>query len=197
MTGSDPGAWRGAALAEWRADVAKVAAELVAPLAAGMDEADTLPPELIPGLARAGLFAPLFPDGPGTAPDMRRFVVAVEELAKVSGAAALALAIQALGAFPLEVAGSPAQKARWYPELTAGRGPGRVRPHRAGRRVRHHRDRDPGRARRGRLADHRHQALHLRGAAGPAPGHLRPDRRAAEGRHRVPGRHVQARGAGR
>jgi len=121
MTGFDPGAWRGAALAEWRADVAKVAAELVAPLAAGMDEADTLPPELIPGLARAGLFAPLFPDGPGTAPDMRRFVVAVEELAKVSGAAALALAIQALGAFPLEVAGSPAQKARWYPELAAGR----------------------------------------------------------------------------
>jgi hypothetical protein len=44
MTGSDPGAWRGAALAEWRADVAKVAAELVAPLAAGMDEADTSRP---------------------------------------------------------------------------------------------------------------------------------------------------------
>jgi alkylation response protein AidB-like acyl-CoA dehydrogenase len=121
MTGSDLDPWRGAALAEWRARVAKVATELVAPLADEMDETDTLPPALIPGLARAGLFAPVFPDGPGTVADMRRFVVAVEEVAKVSGAAALALAIQALGAFPLEVAGTAEQKARWYPELAAGR----------------------------------------------------------------------------
>jgi alkylation response protein AidB-like acyl-CoA dehydrogenase len=120
-TDLDLGAWRGPGLAAWRAQVAKVAAELVAPLACEMDETDTLPPALIPGLAGAGLFSPVFPAGPGQAPDMRRFVVAVEEVAKVSGAAALALAIQALGAFPLEVAGSDQQKARWYPELAAGR----------------------------------------------------------------------------
>jgi alkylation response protein AidB-like acyl-CoA dehydrogenase len=106
----------------WRAEVARLAQKLVAPLADEMDETDLTPPGLAAGFADAGLFAALFPvEHGGGGPDMLRFVLATEEVAKVSAAAALMVAVQALGAFPLEVAGTPEQKARWYPELAAGR----------------------------------------------------------------------------
>jgi alkylation response protein AidB-like acyl-CoA dehydrogenase len=105
----------------WRADVARLAQKLVAPLADEMDETDLTPPGLAAGFADAGLFAALFPVAHGgSGPDMLRFVIATEEIAKVSAAAALMVAVQALGAFPLEVAATEEQKARWYPELAAG-----------------------------------------------------------------------------
>jgi alkylation response protein AidB-like acyl-CoA dehydrogenase len=105
----------------WRTDMARLAQEVVAPLADEMDETDQTPAELATAFADAGLFATVFPvEYAGSGPDMLRFVLAVEEIARVSAAAALMLAIQALGAFPLEVAGSDQQKARWFPELASG-----------------------------------------------------------------------------
>jgi alkylation response protein AidB-like acyl-CoA dehydrogenase len=105
----------------WRAEVAELARELVAPLAEEMDETDQTPAELAPGFAKAGLFATVVPtDTGGTGPDMLRFVLAVEEVAKVSAAAALMLAIQALGAFPLAVAGDARQRELWYPRIAEG-----------------------------------------------------------------------------
>jgi alkylation response protein AidB-like acyl-CoA dehydrogenase len=106
----------------WRREVALLARKLVAPLADEMDETDRTPPSLQPGFAAAGLFATTFPpEHGGSGPDMLRFVLAVEEVAKVSGAAALMVAVQALGSFPMEVAATAAQKARWYPALASGR----------------------------------------------------------------------------
>src|SRR4029453_5554587 len=105
----------------WRTDMARLAQEVVAPLADEMDETDQTPAELATAFADAGLFATVFPvEYAGSGADMLRFVLAVEEIARVSAAAALMLAIQALGAFPLEVAGSDQQKARWFPELASG-----------------------------------------------------------------------------
>jgi acyl-CoA dehydrogenase len=75
--------------------------------------------ELASLLAAAELLAPAVPPPFGSM-DLRSVVVVREGLAYFSGIADAAFATQMLGAAPIALAGSDAQKARWLPALIRG-----------------------------------------------------------------------------
>ena len=74
---------------------------------------------LVAALGKAGLLAPTVPlDGPL---DVRTLCLARETLARRSGLADFAFAMQGLGAGPIGLAGTPAQKAAYLPRVAAGK----------------------------------------------------------------------------
>ncbi|MFI8965417.1 acyl-CoA dehydrogenase family protein [Streptomyces sp. NPDC053493] len=98
----------------WCARLRELAAEHLRPLAAKGEPGRVNRP-LVAALGEHGLIARLFDSGALDLCLMR------ESLAQTCTEAETALALQGLGAHPVAAFGTPAQRARWLPEVTAGR----------------------------------------------------------------------------
>ncbi|MFI8826801.1 acyl-CoA dehydrogenase family protein [Streptomyces sp. NPDC053431] len=98
----------------WCASLRTLAAEQLRPLA-DKGEPGRVNRPLVAALGAHGLLARLFDSGALDLCLMR------ESLAHACTEAETALALQGLGAHPLAAHGSPAQRARWLPEVVAGR----------------------------------------------------------------------------
>ncbi|MBB5939933.1 acyl-CoA dehydrogenase family protein [Streptomyces zagrosensis] len=105
---------------EWCATLRAIAAEQLRPLAARCDPGRVNRP-LVAALGESGLLRRLFPlDGqaPVRALDL---CLLRESLARECTQAETALALQGLGCYPVVQSGTPEQRARWLPEVVAGR----------------------------------------------------------------------------
>ncbi|MFJ6750190.1 MULTISPECIES: acyl-CoA dehydrogenase family protein [unclassified Streptomyces] len=102
----------------WCAELRTLTAERLVPLAR-KGEPGRINRPLVAALGELGLLRRLFPaDRPLRALDL---CLLRESLAQESTEAETALALQGLGAYPIVQSGTPAQRARWMPEVTAGR----------------------------------------------------------------------------
>ncbi|WP_260867380.1 acyl-CoA dehydrogenase family protein [Streptomyces sp. SAJ15] len=102
----------------WCGELRALAAERLRPLAERSEPGRVNRP-LVEALGELGLLARLLPaDGP-----VRALTLCLlrESLARECTEAETALALQGLGAYPLVLAGTPAQRARWLPAVRAGR----------------------------------------------------------------------------
>ncbi|MFD3723923.1 acyl-CoA dehydrogenase family protein [Streptomyces sp. NPDC058671] len=98
----------------WCAELRALAAERLRPLAEKGEPGRVNRP-LVAALGELGLLSRLFDAG---ALDL---CLLRESLARTCTEAETALALQGLGAHPVAAYGTPAQRARWLPEVTAGR----------------------------------------------------------------------------
>ncbi|MFH8788972.1 acyl-CoA dehydrogenase family protein [Streptomyces roseoverticillatus] len=110
----------------WREELRTLAAERLRPLAAAGEPGRVNRP-LVATLGELGLLARLFPaDGTSGGPAagaVRAMDLCLlrESLARECTEAETALALQGLGAYPVVQSGSARQRARWMPEVVAGR----------------------------------------------------------------------------
>jgi short/branched chain acyl-CoA dehydrogenase len=106
-----------------RRTVEQWANDVVAPVAADYYERHAFPYPLVEAMGDMGLFGLPFPeDVGGMGGDYFALCVALEEIARVDSSLAITLeAAVSLGAMPLHLFGTPEQKARWLPDLVAGR----------------------------------------------------------------------------
>jgi acyl-CoA dehydrogenase len=105
---------------------ARLTREILAPLSSAQDAAHAAC-----ALADLGLYAHLVPESLGGAPvgkpespdyiDVRSLVLIREALGQVSPLADAIFAVQGLGAYPIVLAGSPEQRARYLGDAIAGR----------------------------------------------------------------------------
>lgn len=99
-----------------------LAAERIAPRAAEIDRAAEFPQDVRALLADHDIFAIPFAEAHGgLGADLLTLCLAVEEVSRACATSGLMLAVQALGAIPIQVAGTEEQQARWLPDLAAGR----------------------------------------------------------------------------
>ncbi|HEX3721639.1 MAG TPA: acyl-CoA dehydrogenase family protein [Nitrolancea sp.] len=105
-----------------RRTVRQFARDVVAPVAAQHDEAQTFPYDVIRGMADMGLFGLPFPEEyGGMGGDYFALCLAIEELARVDQSVAITLeAGVSLGAMPIFRFGTEQQKRRWLPDLCSG-----------------------------------------------------------------------------
>lgn len=106
-----------------RRTVEQWANDVVAPVAADYYERHAFPYPLVAAMGEMGLFGLPFPeeDG-GMGGDYFALCIVLEEIARVDSSLAITLeAAVSLGAMPLHLFGSAEQKARWLPDLVAGR----------------------------------------------------------------------------
>lgn len=105
---------------QWCARVRELGEERLRPLAEA-GEPGRVNRALVEELGRLGLLARVFP-GSGAAPvSAVDLCLLRENLARVCPEAETALALQGLGAYPVLLAGSEEQTARWIPQVAAGR----------------------------------------------------------------------------
>ena len=99
----------------------KVAREKIAPVASQYDEAESYPAEIMKLLADQGLFGVWIPEAYGGT-DMGALAVALvaEEIAWACAATATNWGATPLGGYPILLAGSEEQKARYLPRLATG-----------------------------------------------------------------------------
>ncbi|MFB6436191.1 acyl-CoA dehydrogenase family protein [Streptomyces sp. NPDC056411] len=103
---------------EWCAELRTMTAERLRPLAA-QGVAGRINRPLVAALGELGLLRRLFPaEGPLRALDL---CLLRESLAQECTEAETALALQGLGAYPVVQSGTREQRARWLPEVAAGR----------------------------------------------------------------------------
>lgn len=102
----------------------KVAEERLRPLVAEYDEREEFCPEAVKAVADADLAGVYIDEAyggmAGGSPVLNMCIV-TEELSRVCGGMALSFAASALGALPVIIAGSEELKARFLPEIAAGR----------------------------------------------------------------------------
>jgi alkylation response protein AidB-like acyl-CoA dehydrogenase len=105
-----------------RETVRQFAEEVLEPRAVELDRTCEWPEDIIAGMAELGLFGINFPEEHGgVGMDDLAYAIAVEELARVDGSAALTLAAHiSLGTFPIHKWGTDEQKARYLPALCSG-----------------------------------------------------------------------------
>ena len=103
--------------------VRRFAREEVAPVIAGYYEREEFPYPLIEKMGAMGLFGLPIPEADGgMGGDYVALCIALEELARVDSSVAITLeAAVGLGAMPLYRFGTDEQRARWLPDLCAGR----------------------------------------------------------------------------
>jgi alkylation response protein AidB-like acyl-CoA dehydrogenase len=105
-----------------RETVREIARDRIAPRAAEIDETGEFPWDIVELYRQHDLFAlPFPPEHGGLSGSALTLNVAIEEIAKVCATSALILAVQALGGYPIMLAGTEEQKARWLPDLASGR----------------------------------------------------------------------------
>jgi short/branched chain acyl-CoA dehydrogenase len=106
-----------------RRTVEQWANDVVAPVAADYYERHAFPYPLVQAMGDMGLFGLPFPeDVGGMGGDYFALCIALEEIARVDSSLAITLeAAVSLGAMPLHLFGTPEQRARWLPDLVAGR----------------------------------------------------------------------------
>ena len=101
--------------------VATLADEKVAPRAAEIDRTAEFPWDLKELLAKQDILALPFPvEYGGLGGDLLSVCLAVEQLSRACATTGLILAVHALGALPLLIAGTDEQKSRWIPSLASG-----------------------------------------------------------------------------
>lgn len=95
----------------------------IAPHSEEWDDAHEFPLDVVLGMGELGLFGLVFPDEYGGAgADFITLCIAIEEIARVDSSVAITLeAGVGLGANPIFRFGTEEQKARWLPDLVAGR----------------------------------------------------------------------------
>jgi alkylation response protein AidB-like acyl-CoA dehydrogenase len=105
-----------------RQTVRDLARNRIAPRAAEIDRTGEFPWDVVELFRDHDLFAlPFPPEYGGLSGSALTLNVAIEEVAKVCATSALLLAVQALGGYPIMIAGSEEQRQRLLPDLAAGR----------------------------------------------------------------------------
>jgi alkylation response protein AidB-like acyl-CoA dehydrogenase len=93
----------------------------IAPRARDVDECAAFPWDYVELFRGHDLFAiPLPPEHGGVSGSSLTMALAIEELARVDATASLILTVQGLGAYPILIGGSEAQKRRFLPPLASG-----------------------------------------------------------------------------
>jgi alkylation response protein AidB-like acyl-CoA dehydrogenase len=104
-----------------RQSVRELAIKAIAPRAAAIDETEEYPWDIVELFRKQDIYSlPFPPEHGGLSGSALTCNVAIEELAKVSGTVALLLAVQALGGYPVMIAGTDEQKRRFLPDLASG-----------------------------------------------------------------------------
>jgi alkylation response protein AidB-like acyl-CoA dehydrogenase len=102
--------------------VRTLADEKIAPRAAAIDRDGEFPHDVKDLLAQHDILGLPFPEQyGGVGADLLTVCLAIEELSRVDATTGLILAVHELGALPILLAGTEAQKQRWLPDLAAGR----------------------------------------------------------------------------
>ena len=102
--------------------VRALAEERIAPRAVEIDRSAEFPTDVRELLAAQDILALPFPETyGGLGADLLTVCLAVEEIARACVTSSLILEVQGLGSLPLLLAGDETQKARWVPDLAAGR----------------------------------------------------------------------------
>jgi alkylation response protein AidB-like acyl-CoA dehydrogenase len=102
--------------------VRTLADERVAPRAADIDRTSEFPQDLRELLAAQDILALPFPtEHGGLGGDLLSVCLAVEQLSRACATTGLILAVHELASLPLLLAGTDDQRARWVPDLAAGR----------------------------------------------------------------------------
>ena len=100
----------------------RIALEKVLPVRAKHDEEGTFPWDMVKVFADAGFFELCIPEEYGGAgAGVMELCLVVEELSRICGAIALAVAATALGTFPILISGNEEQKKRYLPDLSQGK----------------------------------------------------------------------------
>ncbi len=98
-----------------------LADERIAPRAAEIDKTATWPEDVRRLLADHDVFAIPFEERHGgLGADLLTLCLAIEQISRACATSGLILAVQALGAIPIQVAGTPEQQDRWLPDLASG-----------------------------------------------------------------------------
>jgi alkylation response protein AidB-like acyl-CoA dehydrogenase len=98
-----------------------LADERIAPRAAEIDRTATWPEDVRRLLADHDVFAIPFEERHGgLGADLLTLCLAIEQISRHCATSGLILAVQALGAIPIQVAGTPEQQDRWLPGLASG-----------------------------------------------------------------------------
>lgn len=94
----------------------------VKPLAQEIDEEERFPHETVAKMKACKMFGiPFSRDFNGADGDYLSYILAVEELSKVCGTTGVILSAHtSLGTFPIDAFGTPAQKAKYLPQLCSG-----------------------------------------------------------------------------
>ena len=99
-----------------------LADERIAPRAAEIDRTAEFPWDVKELLASHDILGLPFPDQyGGLGGELLSVCLAVEQISRVCATSGLILAVQELGALPILLAGTDEQRARWLPDLAAGR----------------------------------------------------------------------------
>jgi alkylation response protein AidB-like acyl-CoA dehydrogenase len=99
-----------------------LADERIAPRAAEIDRTGEFPQDVRELLASHDILALPFPtEHGGLGGELLSLCLAVEQISRVCATSGLIVAVQELGALPLLLAGTDEQRARWFPDLAAGR----------------------------------------------------------------------------
>jgi len=106
-----------------RRTVREFAEQRVAPVAEELDREHRFPYELVEELAGLGLMGiPIPEEWGGAGGDTLSYAVALEEIARACASTAVAMSVQcSLVCAPILHDGNDAQRARWLPDLAAGR----------------------------------------------------------------------------
>ena len=98
-----------------------VALEKVKPIAAALDKDQTYPWEIINALQEADLMGVWIPKEYGGKGDgVLNLCIVIEQLSRICGGVGVAYAVNALGSFPIIVAGTERQKQNWLPDIATG-----------------------------------------------------------------------------
>ncbi len=101
--------------------VRTIARERVAPRAAEIDAVGEFPWDMKELLAEQGILGmPFAEEYGGTGSSELTILQVIEELAKYCATTALLLCVQQLGSLPIKLAGTEAQKQRYFPKLASG-----------------------------------------------------------------------------
>ncbi len=98
-----------------------LADEQIAPRAAEIDQQGQFPEDVRRLLADHDILSiPFAEQHGGLGGDLLTLCLAIEQISRVCATSGLILAVQALGAIPIQVAGTPEQQDRWLPGLASG-----------------------------------------------------------------------------
>ncbi len=102
--------------------VRELADAKIAPRAAAIDESGEFPWDVVELLASHDVLALPYPvENGGLGGDLLTVCLAIEQVSRVCATSGLIVAVHALGGLPLALAGTDEQRARWFPDLAAGR----------------------------------------------------------------------------
>src|SRR5690348_4738686 len=108
--------------ADLRDAVRVLADERIAPRAAEIDRTAEFPWDVKELLASHDILSLPYPEQyGGLGGDLLTVCLAVEQISRACATSGLILAVQELASLPLLLAGTDEQKARWFPDLAAGR----------------------------------------------------------------------------